>query len=325
MLWCFKKKYGDLLMVVNKRLRERVYKKMKELGKLRPISEEGIKSIRERFDSIYTYNSNAIEGNTLTEGETILFLERGITIGGKSLKEHLEATNHKKAILHLYKTINKDELITEELIYELHSIVMKDILPEDQIGTYRKRSVIISGATKMPPVAQLLEKEMDDLIYIINKNPEKIPPVEFCARIHYQFEAIHPFSDGNGRTGRLLLNLMLMRYKFAPIIIKMKDRNSYLDALDNASKNKFDSLINLILKYEEESLDFFLEGLDPNYIPPKYMRLAELAKLTPYSPEYLSLLMRQGKIAAKKIGKVWHATLEAVQDYIDSLGEKPNR
>ena len=308
-------------MVINKRLRERVYKKMKELGKLRPISEEGIRSIRERFDSIYTYNSNAIEGNTLTEDETILFLERGKTIGGKSLKEHLEATNHKKAILYLYKTINKNESINEELIFELHSIVMKDILPEDQIGTYRKRSVIISGATKMPPVAPLLEREMEDLIYVINNNPEKIPPIEFCARIHYEFEAIHPFSDGNGRTGRLLLNLMLMRYKFAPIIIKMKERNSYLNALDDASKNKFDSLINLILKYEEEALDFFLEGLDPNHIPPKYLRLVKLAKLTPYSPEYLSLLMRQGKIAAKKIGKVWFATLEAVQEYIDSLGK----
>jgi len=308
-------------MVINKRLRQRVYEKMKALKKLRPISKEGIKSIRERFDSIYTYNSNAIEGNTLTEGETILLLERGITIGGKSLREHLEATNHKEAISNLYKMINQNQPITEETLFKLHSIVMKDLLPDEQVGAYRTRSVIISGAKKMPPVAQLIPREMDDLFYIMNNNPEKIPPVEFCARIHYLFEATHPFSDGNGRTGRLLLNLMLMKNKFAPMIIKTENRNLYLDALDDASQNKFDPLTNLILKYEEQALDFFLEGLNPNHTPPQYMRLAELAKITPYSPEYLSLLIRQGKIAAQKKGKVWFATKESVQQYIDTLGE----
>ncbi|MFX0135420.1 MAG: Fic family protein [Candidatus Hodarchaeota archaeon] len=311
--------------MVSKRLRQRVYNKRKQLDKLRPIPPNILKNIRERYNSIFVYNSNAIEGNTLTESETILVLERGITIGGKSLKEHLEAINHKKAIEYIHEIASKKIPISEEMILNLHSILMKDVLPDEQVGKYRTRSVIIQGAVIQPPVAQEVPHEMENLIFIINNNPEKIDPFEFCAQIHAKFEQIHPFSDGNGRIGRLLLNLMLIHQNFIPLTIKKIDRMTYLDVLSKADQGNYGLIINFLLRCEEQALDFYLEAFTPNFTPFNYKSLSELAKNTQYSPAYLNLLIRQGKIPGKKIGKKWFTTMEAIQNYIKSVRKNEDK
>ncbi|MHA1383107.1 MAG: Fic family protein [Candidatus Helarchaeota archaeon] len=307
--------------MISKRLKERVENKKKEIDKLRPIPKNILEKVRERYESTYIYNSNALEGNTLTESETILILEKGITVGGKTLKEHLEAINHKKAIKYLYNIISKKEKITEEMILKIHTLLMTDILPEDQVGTYRTRSVVIKGALIQPPVAQDVPLEMENLITLISTEFEKRQTFDFCAEIHSKFERIHPFSDGNGRVGRLLLNLMLIQLGFLPIVIKKVDRISYLDTLSKADKNNINPLINFLLRCEEEALDYHLEMLSPNYPPPKYQTLSEIAKEVPYKSEYLNLLIRKGKIPGKKIGKIWYSTKEAVQKYIASLSK----
>lgn len=307
--------------MVSKRLQERVDNKRRQLDELRPIPPNILENIQERYNSIFVYNSNALEGNTLTESETILVLERGVTIGGKSLKEHLEVINHKKAFAYINEIISKKSPISEEILLELHAILLENVLPVEQVGKYRTRSVIIKGAILQPPIAQEIPEKMEELVSTINSNPEKIPPFEFCTKIHAFFEQIHPFSDGNGRVGRILLNLMLIQRNFLPITIPTIDRMTYLDGLSKADKGKFDPIINFFLRCEEKALDFYLEAFTPNYSPPNYQNLTELAKSSPYSPAYLNLLIRQGKIPGKKIKGKWVTTKEAIQNYIESVNK----
>ena len=235
---------------------DEVDNKLKLLNSKRPLSNATLKSLKESNILDFTYNSNAIEGNTLTLRETKVVLE-GITIGGKSVTEHLEVINHKQAILFLEDLIGKNEEITEWNIKNIHSIILKEI-DSDNAGKYRNENVRISGAKHVPTEYIKVPEEMENLIdnYIEWNNYH---PLIKSALLHGEFVFIHPFVDGNGRTARLLMNFEAMKYGYLPIIIRKETRLIYYDALEKAAiEHDYTDFIKLIVEEEVKMLDEYL-------------------------------------------------------------------
>jgi len=231
---------------------DEVDKLKKELDSKRPIPKETLRSLEESINLEWTYNSNGIEGNTLSLHETQVVLE-GITVGGKSIKEHLEAINHEKAILYLNELVKEDNPITEWNIKGIHQLVLKDI-DDENAGRYRRENVTIKGATHIPPdylkVPELMEK-----LVLNYENWNDFHPIIQAALLHGELVKIHPFIDGNGRTSRLLMNLDLMNHGFNPVIIKKGDRLEYYETLDKAhTTSDYTDFIKLITKLEIEIL-----------------------------------------------------------------------
>lgn len=215
-----------------------------ELDHKRPLTEAELKRLNEEFMIEYTYNSNAIEGSTLTLKETSLVLQ-GITINKKPLKEHLEAIGHKDAFYYVCDLVREKTPLTESIIKQIHSLVLV-AEPQDR-GVYRKLPVRILGANHTPPQPYLVPKQMEDLIINYKKWIKTKNIVEVVSLLHLNFEFIHPFIDGNGRTGRLLVNLVLMQNGFPPIDIKFSDRQRYYDCFEDfAVSNKPRAMIDLI-------------------------------------------------------------------------------
>lgn len=229
----------------------------KELDSKRPISKETLKSLRESINLEWTYNSNGIEGNTLTLRETQVVLE-GITVGGKSIKEHLEAINHEKAILFLDDLVKDNEPISEWNIKNIHGLILKDI-DNENAGRYRKENVTIKGATHIPPDYLKIPELMEKLILTYNTWSEYHPIIQ-AALLHGELVKIHPFVDGNGRTSRLLMNLDLMNSGYNPVIIKKESRLKYYEALDKAhTTGNYTDFVKLVTKLEVEMLKKYLE------------------------------------------------------------------
>lgn len=231
----------------------------KELDSKRPIPKETLKSLEESINLEWTYNSNGIEGNTLTLKETQVVLE-GITVGGKSIKEHLEAINHQKAILYLNDLVKENNPITEWNIKSIHQLVLKNI-DDENAGRYRRENVTIKGVTHIPPdylkVPELMEK-----LVLNYKNWNNFHPIIQASLLHGELVKIHPFIDGNGRTLRLLMNLDLMNHGYNPIIIKKEDRLKYYEALDKAHTTRdYTDFVKLITKLEMVMLKKYLELL----------------------------------------------------------------
>ena len=199
-----------------------------ELDKRRPLTQGELQRLRDEFLVEYTYNSNAIEGNTLTLQETALVLE-GITIDKKPLKDHLEAVGHRDAFLYVEELVKNKVPFSERVIKKIHTLVLMD-RPEDR-GVYRRIPVRIMGAYHVPPDPILVPEQMERLVAEFEGN-KKLHPIERAALFHLKFEGIHPFVDGNGRTGRLILNLMLMQAGYPPINVKYSDRKRYYEAFD---------------------------------------------------------------------------------------------
>jgi len=230
-----------------------------ELDSKRPIPKETLKSLRESINLEWTYNSNGIEGNTLTLRETQVVLE-GITVGGKSIKEHLEAINHEKAILFLDDLVKDNEPISEWNIKNIHQLILKDIYNENA-GRYRKENVTIKGATHIPPDYLKVPELMEKLILTYNTWNEYHPIIQ-AALLHGELVKIHPFVDGNGRTSRLLMNLVLMNNGYNPVIIKKESRLKYYEALDKAhTTGDYTDFVKLVNKLEIEMLKKYLELL----------------------------------------------------------------
>lgn len=224
----------------------------------RPLPEYTVKSIREKLLVEWTYNSNAIEGNTLTLIETKVVLE-GITVGGKTLREHLEVVNHKDAILYIEDIVRNQEPFTEWQIKNIHRLVLKGI-NDKYAGNYRDQQVMIAGAQHMPPEPFLIKEEMEKFIEWYNTDAQKLHPIERAARVHILFVGIHPFIDGNGRTSRLLLNLELMKSGYPPIVIKKDNRLKYYSALDKAHTTGDDKdFVEMVKEEVEKSLDLYLK------------------------------------------------------------------
>ena len=230
-----------------------------ELDSLRPLPVNSVASLREKLFLEWTYNSNAIEGNTLTLRETKVVLE-GITVGGKSLREHFEAINHRNAILYVEELVAGQEPLSEWQIKSIHGLVLKGV-DDDEAGRYRRENVVIAGASTAPPDFLHLNEEMRELI-IWHEGAEKLHPIERAAELHTRFVEIHPFIDGNGRTGRLLMNLELMKAGYPPAVIRKEDRLPYYDALDEACVSRsFDGITDLIVEAVQRSMDAYQEVL----------------------------------------------------------------
>lgn len=229
----------------------------KELDKSRPLTEGEIKRLNEEFMVNFTYNSNAIEGNTLTLNETNLVLQ-GITIDKKPLKDHMEAIGHKEAFYYIISLVKEKIEIKESIIKEIHSLVLMD-QPQDK-GVYRKVPVIIMGSSHIPPQPYLIKKQMEDLMLDFELWKKEKHIIEQVALFHIKFERIHPFIDGNGRTGRLLLNFILMKNGFLPINIKFTNRKKYYDCFEKYQKtNSPKAMVELIKELEEEQLQHYLK------------------------------------------------------------------
>lgn len=234
-----------------------ILEKVEILKSKRPLTEGELERLNEEFLTEYTYNSNAIEGNTLTLRETDLVL-RGLTIDKKSLKEHLEVIGHRDAFDYVRQLVSEKCEISEKIIKEIHYLVLAD--KREDRGVYRKVPVRIMGAAHETAKPHLIMEQMHKLIEEYKNSNEDI--VTKLARFHIEFEAIHPFIDGNGRTGRLLVNLELMKAGYPPIDIKFTDRLKYYNAFDEYhEKNNLSAMSDMFAMYLNESLDLYLEFL----------------------------------------------------------------
>ena len=224
------------------------------LDSLRPFTQGELERLNEEFVTEYTYNSNAIEGNTLTLRETDMVL-RGLTIDKKPLSHHLEAIGHKEAFDYVVSLVQQNEPLTGRIIKEIHYLVLAD--KKEDRGVYRRIPVSIMGAAHEPVQPYLIQPKMEKLLSDYSKDETHI--VSRLARFHIEFEAIHPFIDGNGRTGRLLVNLELMKAGFPPIDIKFADRVSYYNAFDEYHvKHNLGAMEQLFAKAINERLDFYI-------------------------------------------------------------------
>ncbi len=296
---------------------QRLNEKKDLLQKARPLSQAAINKIKEALQIEWTYNSNSIEGNTLSLRETQMVLQEGITIKGKSLREHFEAKNHETAIHHLYKLIEQDKPFSAHDILSLHGFVLRSI--EDEFaGRIRNAGVRISGANFTPPNARKASVLFDELIDFVNKNHLKLNTIELATVFHHKFVWIHPFFDGNGRTVRLAMNLLLMRKGFPPAIILKNDRKKYYEALNQANNGNYSKLMLLMCQAIERSLNIYLTAVPGR--EEEYESISNIVKdpAVPYTQEYVSLLARRGEIDAHKEGRNWVTTKKAIENYIQS-------
>lgn len=235
-----------------------IEEKMEILKNRRPLTEGELERLNEEFLTEFTYNSNAIEGNTLTLRETDLVL-RGLTIDQKSLKEHLEVIGHKEAFEYVKELVRENIEISEKVIKDIHYLVLAD--KREDRGKYRQIPVRILGAAHEPVQPHLIAPRMEALLEQYKDSKEDF--VTKLARFHIEFEGIHPFIDGNGRTGRLLVNLELMKMGYPPIDIKFTDRLKYYKAFDEYYlKDNMSVMADMFAAYLNERLDILLSILD---------------------------------------------------------------
>jgi len=258
----------------------------KGLDDLRPLPPELINNLDDWFKVELTYTSNAIEGNTLSRAETALIVEKGITVEGKSLKEHLEAVNHAEA-LEFIKTLagKKRQKLTEETILRIHSLILSKI-DETNAGRYRTVSVRIAGVPVVMPNPLKVPDLMAEFYEWLHKK-NKDHPAKIGADAHLKFVSIHPFVDGNGRTARLLLNLILMQNGYPPALIRKEDRRTYLDSIAKAQlQGDLNNYYQVIYKSINRAYEIYFKAVKPTtgggnmLIPGKkqLFKIGELAK-----------------------------------------------
>ena len=312
------------MALLDPRIRKRLDEKLAKLNKLRPLSAAQVQKLREQLEIEMTYNSNAIEGNSLTLRETWLVLNEGMTIKGKPLKDHLEAKDHKEALDFLYEIVSplrqgyegqagKRCTISEHMIRQLHQLVVKET-EREWAGKYRNGAVIIGGAKHVPPDALDVPQQMANLMQWLKRNEKKIHTIELSAVLHHKIAAIHPFFDGNGRTARLVMNVLLMQKGFPLAIILKNDRKKYYDVLQKADDGDAAPITLFIAQAVERTLDLYLRTFAREK-PGKLVTLSDVSRNTPYSQKYINLLARTGRIFAVKRGRIWYTTKEAIEEY----------
>lgn len=307
---------------------ERLNQKLKIIEKHRPISSALVNKLKEQFAIELTYNSNAIEGNRLSLKETYLVISEGITVKGKSLKDHLEAKDHYEAIHFLFELIEHDRrhTVSEHLIRSLQQLVVRETDAKNA-GAYRTGSVMITGSSHSPPEVHEISHLMKDFVNWIKLSAKKLDPVELAALAHHRLVHIHPFADGNGRTARLLMNLLLMQRGYPLVTILKNDRKKYYNVLDQADRGNQGPMVQLIAQAVERSLNLYLKVLQPvktrnSKEIERYVSLSDLAKGSPYSAKYLNLLIRTGRLEGHKEGRNWVSTPEALDRYLKSRQRK---
>lgn len=308
--------------MLESRLLTRINQKKAALDALRPLPPGVVRRLHEQLAAEWIYHSNAIEGNTLTLRETQLILETGLTIGGKSLREHLEVVNHQKAIDYVESLLDVTMPITAFHVRTLHQLVLAGI-DDDNAGQYRQVPVRIAGARHTPPDAWELNQLMNEWGDWVNGESMTRHSVERAALAHHRLAAIHPFIDGNGRTARLVMNLLLMREGYPPTIIMKANRRQYYRVLAQADGGQERPLVNFAGRAVEQGLTFYLQASTPQVQLPEpdemWLSLRQAAEGTPYSQDYLSFLARRGRLEAIKHGRNWYTTRAAVEAYKKSV------
>lgn len=241
-------------------IKDKLIEKKKILDSNRPLAPELVRNLDEWFRIELTYTSNAIEGNTLTRKETALVVEKGLTVGGKSLIEHLEATNHAKALDFIMALVQSDaHAITESDILRIHQMILKNI-DDFNAGHYRSIPVRISGSNVILPNAAKVPDLMSDFARWLKEVEDD--SIFVAAEAHYRLVTIHPFVDGNGRTARLLMNLILLMNGYPPAIIRPQDRLSYISALEKGQLGgSKDDYFNIIMRAIDRSLNIYLKAI----------------------------------------------------------------
>jgi Fic family protein len=303
------------------RLQTRISDKKAQLDALRPLPSAAVRRLNEQLTLEWIYNSNAIEGNTLTLRETQLILEQGLTIGGKSLREHFEVINHQEAIQWVEGLATKAEPVGPYHVRQLHALVLARI-DDESAGQYRQLPVRIAGTSHEPAPVWDIATRMEDWATWL-QTQEAAESVTVAAIAHHRLVAIHPFLDGNGRTARLIMNLILMRAGYPPAIIARVNRRQYYRVLSQADEGDVGPLVNFVGRAVERSLTLYLEActlqMEPTALDEEWVPLRQAAEWVDYSQEYLSLLARTGRLEAMKRGRVWHTTRRALQAYVASL------
>ena len=275
------------------------------LDQLRPLPNELLQNLDDWFRVELTYSSNAIEGNTLTRRETAVVIEKGLTVGGKTLKEHLEATNHSQALDFIYSLTHKSPSdLTAHDILGIHAIILKSI-DDANAGHYRSIPVRISGSAVIMPNARKVPDLMDEFQGWLTSSTG-LHPVEFAGEAHYRLVTIHPFVDGNGRTARLLMNLLLIMQGYPPAIIRKRDRLAYINALEEAqlggSKKAYEKII---AKAVDRSLDIYLKAArqttNNNIARDNLLKIGELAKAVGETVATIRYWTKEGLLDVAKI------------------------
>ncbi len=304
------------------RLLARLDHKKAQLDALRPLPPDAVARLKEQLTVEWIYNSNAIEGSTLTLRETQLILETGLTIGGRSLREHFEVINHKDAIAYVETLSEQGVPLSAVHVRQIHRLVLSRI-DDENAGQYRRTLVRIAGAQHVPPEAWEIPQRMQDWETWLHQAGQELHPVALAAQAHHKLVAIHPFVDGNGRTARLVMNLVLFRCGYPPTVLLRINRKQYYRVLMQADSGQPAPLINFVGKAVERSLTLYLEACTPQLAQPApnqiWISLAQAAEGTPYTQEYLSLLARKGRLEAIKRGRVWLTTRQAVMEYRKSV------
>jgi len=220
-----------------KKMLKEVDRLKKIWSKKKPLNQIQLQKLNEHFSLKYTYESNKIEGNTLTFQETFLVVNQGLTIGGKSVNEHLEAINHAEAIDFLVELVQNKESLTERVLQEIHYLILKGI-DKNNAGKYRKVPVYISGSSFVPPQPFMVAKLIEDIFIFYAKNKSKLHPIILAADMHEKIVTVHPFIDGNGRTCRLIMNLLLLANGYTLAVLKgdNKSRLHYYSMLESAQQ-----------------------------------------------------------------------------------------
>ncbi len=284
---------------------EKLDRKKKRLDRHRPLKPALLANLEAWLRVELTYTSNALEGNTLSRRETALVVEKGLTVGGHSLREHLEAANHAQALDRVLALAQGRQPLNEPTILELHALVLRGILDE-HAGRYRDVPVRISGSQVVLPNARKVPALMRELGAWLARGGDQAHPVAFATEAHYRLVTIHPFVDGNGRVARLLANLLLLRAGYTPALIRMRDRLAYLQALETAQlggpREAYDALM---ARAVERTLDLYLEaaeGRQPKAAPraaasPGLIRIGTLAKQCAEAPSTLRHWIKLGLLA----------------------------
>lgn len=257
-----------------------IQEKKKGLEKSKPLSKAFIANMDEWLKIELTYTSNAIEGNTLTRQETAQIVEKGITVKGKSITEHLEAINHAKAYQYLQElNLQSIKEINQRTILDIHSLILRDINTIDA-GIYRDIPVRIAGSTVILPNPLKVPELMDEFIDWLHVSKDNM--VKTAVDAHFRLVTIHPFVDGNGRTARLLMNLILITSGYPPVIINKEDRKEYIDSIEKGQlSNDLTYYYAFMFKAVNKSMDIYLNALgnkEKQIIPKKLMKIGELAK-----------------------------------------------
>ena len=312
MTYRYNMNYADTDILIDPSLLQTIDDKKQRLDRLRPFPKDAVQHLLEDIRLRHTYNSDAIEGNTLTLQETKLVLEEGITIGGKPLKDHIEARNDAEAFDFIVQFVQQKIPFSQETIQHIHEIVTKGLLID--AGKYRTGNVRITGSPITPPRYTKVVSLMDN--YILTIKRLRTHPLKKAAFIHHRLVWIHPFFDGNGRVARLVTNLFFMQQGYPPVILKQEQRKTYYYILHQADNGNLSPLAEFIAKAMNESLQLYLSVfIDEDHL----ISLKELAQQSPYSQEYLSLRARQGKLDAVKLEHTWYSSMRALKEYIKEI------